>query len=397
MRRGPEPGKLYHLASPRIKLGRGSKNDIIINDNEVSREHLHLVRVDAGYELHDLNSSNGTFVNGHQVQDVWVLQTRCIVELGDTITFEYRTDLPDDADLLPDEDTADEREPNLVVIVSSQPEPIIYPLTEEVVTIGREMTNDIVIVEPEMSRNHLRITRGNDGFTVEDLGSTNGTLLNGEPLTTSRPLEPEDILQVGTMVQMQFTRRPEQFSSHIKTGLLGDARSAFEEPTDLNNKRRTTAMLSPPEIALENPPSPTAAGTGVEGQDLGDKAFITYHREDWKTVAPVVDRLAEAGVGVWVDQYLTPGTNDWWVATEQARLECWLLVVVISTRGLKSEQVKKNWLHFRNRDKPIILFVSEPVDRMPIGSEKVATIHYNPAIPDVAVRQLVEAIEKARS
>ena len=78
MRRGPEPGRIYELKGDRIKIGRGRRNHIIIHDNEVSREHCELTLVGDDYELRDLGSSNGTFVNGQRVgEDGWLLKSDC--------------------------------------------------------------------------------------------------------------------------------------------------------------------------------------------------------------------------------------------------------------------------------------------------------------------------------
>jgi hypothetical protein len=48
--------------------------------------------------------------------------------------------------------------------------------------VGRSQDNDIVINDPNVSRKHARISRADNGFVVEDLGSTNGTLLDGAPI-----------------------------------------------------------------------------------------------------------------------------------------------------------------------------------------------------------------------
>jgi hypothetical protein len=49
-------------------------------------------------------------------------------------------------------------------------------------SLGRSQENDIVINDPNVSRKHARISRADNGFVVEDLGSTNGTLLDGAPI-----------------------------------------------------------------------------------------------------------------------------------------------------------------------------------------------------------------------
>lgn len=79
-----------------------------------------------------------------------------------------------------------------------------YDLNKDIVTLGRDITNDIVINDPEVSRHHLRMTRGAGGFTMEDLGSTNGTFVNGQRLTGARPLRPGDMIGLGETVTLAY-------------------------------------------------------------------------------------------------------------------------------------------------------------------------------------------------
>ncbi len=91
------------------------------------------------------------------------------------------------------------------LIVRRGPQPNqIYELSKGVVTIGRDITNDIVINDPEVSRHHCRLTQGGGGYTVEDLGSTNGTFVNGQRLTGARPLQPGDMLGLGETVTLAY-------------------------------------------------------------------------------------------------------------------------------------------------------------------------------------------------
>jgi pSer/pThr/pTyr-binding forkhead associated (FHA) protein len=56
------------------------------------------------------------------------------------------------------------------------------PLAEGVNVIGRDEDADICINSPEISRRHVAITIGQEGNTIEDLGSKNGTFLGKEPV-----------------------------------------------------------------------------------------------------------------------------------------------------------------------------------------------------------------------
>ena len=91
------------------------------------------------------------------------------------------------------------------LIVRRGPQPNqSYDLNKDIVTLGRDITNDIVINDPEVSRHHMRLTRGAGGFTVEDLGSTNGTFVNGQRLTGARPLRPGDMIGLGETVTLAY-------------------------------------------------------------------------------------------------------------------------------------------------------------------------------------------------
>lgn len=71
-------------------------------------------------------------------------------------------------------------------------------LDSHALTIGRGPTNDVPIAQDEYaSTRHARIEPRRDGIWVEDIGSTNGTFVNGIRLTRERRLVPGDVLRVG--------------------------------------------------------------------------------------------------------------------------------------------------------------------------------------------------------
>jgi len=64
-------------------------------------------------------------------------------------------------------------------------------------SLGRDPQNDTVIDHPAVSRLHARIVRRDGAFVIADLGSTNGTFVNGERIVGERVLKPGDSIRIG--------------------------------------------------------------------------------------------------------------------------------------------------------------------------------------------------------
>jgi len=80
----------------------------------------------------------------------------------------------------------------------------VFELNREVVIIGRSQQCDLVVEEPELSRQHARFVRQGGGYLLEDLGSTNGTFVNGVRLTAPRRLQPGDEIRLGPKTVMVY-------------------------------------------------------------------------------------------------------------------------------------------------------------------------------------------------
>ncbi|WP_077598562.1 FHA domain-containing protein [Olsenella urininfantis] len=74
------------------------------------------------------------------------------------------------------------------------------------VVIGRSPSSDIVIDEPFVSATHARFTLQGPALVLEDLNSTNGTLVNGHPISQPVTLRDGDEVQVGDAI-MRVSRR----------------------------------------------------------------------------------------------------------------------------------------------------------------------------------------------
>ena len=74
-----------------------------------------------------------------------------------------------------------------------------FSLTESVITIGRHPDSNLVLADPNVSRNHAEIRPQGERFAVVDLGSTNGTRVNGVRVDTQ-------VLQDGDEISFGNTR-----------------------------------------------------------------------------------------------------------------------------------------------------------------------------------------------
>jgi hypothetical protein len=75
-----------------------------------------------------------------------------------------------------------------------------YIVHRPVTLIGRNESCDLIVSDPLVSRRHCQILWDGVYCTVEDLGSTNGTYINGQPLTAAYALRPGDRLQVADVI-----------------------------------------------------------------------------------------------------------------------------------------------------------------------------------------------------
>ena len=187
------PGSSY-------RVGRDPQADIVFTDPRVSWNHA-VLRVERGaWCLEDCGSSNGTFVGSQQV-DRFEITGKCAVRFGN----------PDDGVAM-----------ICSVITPAAPDPPARPLPaapfawgssnpsrvdvrptavvrapERTLRIGRAEDNDIVLDDLSVSRHHAELRNIDGRYEIVDLGSRNGTFLNGSPIAYRAPVTEEDIIGVG--------------------------------------------------------------------------------------------------------------------------------------------------------------------------------------------------------
>lgn len=171
-----------------------------------------------------------------------------------------------------------------------------YDLNRDTLTIGRDITNDIVINDPEVSRHHSRLVRTASGFEVEDLRSTNGTFVNRQRVTNPVPLTDGDLLGFGETVTLAFEA--------VHSRAPAAAPQAPGEAT----------VVGPPQHGVGVPPSATSPNYGSP-PPREEQSGYDYYEDD--EAAPDRNRMLVIGcaalvlvffcalvaAGIFVDQY----------------------------------------------------------------------------------------------
>jgi ABC-type multidrug transport system ATPase subunit/pSer/pThr/pTyr-binding forkhead associated (FHA) protein len=166
------------LKAARTVLGRLSGQDkVAVEGPGVSDAHAELTFSPQGNALlRDLNSEQGTWVNGQRINE-------CALHEGDMIRLGES-----DARLLLYRE-AHRRALTLRDIELNRP----------VTRLGRDSSNEVPLDHPTVSLFHAEVAKRNGNFTIEDKNSTNGTFVNGERIRGLRQLKPHDRITLGAI------------------------------------------------------------------------------------------------------------------------------------------------------------------------------------------------------
>ncbi len=85
VRQGPVPGQIYELTKNEVSIGRDVSNDFVIPDAEVSRKHARLTLEGDRYKIEDLNSTNGTYIDGQRLIGPHIMSIGEIIMFGDNV------------------------------------------------------------------------------------------------------------------------------------------------------------------------------------------------------------------------------------------------------------------------------------------------------------------------
>jgi sigma-B regulation protein RsbU (phosphoserine phosphatase) len=104
-----------------------------------------------------------------------------------------------------------------LVIEQPRAAPVSRRCERDSLTVGRTEAADVALADASVSRRHARLFCKDGRWFVEDLGSRNGTFLNGKPIKEPLPLNPDDRIRIG--------------DTTLRIASIGDAQAAPGEPT----------------------------------------------------------------------------------------------------------------------------------------------------------------------
>ena len=125
----------------------------------------------------------------------------------------------------------------------------VYPLEKGEISIGRDLGNDVVINDPEISRHHTRLFLQGDNYVVEDRGSTNGTSVNGQRLLGPYNLRPGELITMGEHISFIFEMAQVDPDATVISSNLNQTAMGVPSPVK-------PAAPAPQPVAPPAPPAP---------------------------------------------------------------------------------------------------------------------------------------------
>ena len=178
-----QPEYEVHLTGS-LTIGREHDNDLVVPIISISRHHARITCQNGSYYLEDNESSNGTYLDGKRIptNTPQLLRHAATIRIGDnlgnsaTLKFEDAGAPPPSGGVFKLDKTA---------LANAQR-----------LTIGRDPASNVHLDTPVVSWHHAVVVRSGAGHTIQDLGSTNGTIVNGRRVRQA-VLKQGDVVQIG--------------------------------------------------------------------------------------------------------------------------------------------------------------------------------------------------------
>ena len=204
---GPRAGQSIPLSSEATSIGRGSDNDVVVDDPAASRQHAQIAFQDGTFVMEDAGSSGGTLVEGATAARQ-VLASGSTVQIGETEMVFMQGEAPSGpaatgaggpAAGAPGETMVMEQKATVMAwlaVTAGHDKGKTFQLKASETTIGRDQGNDVAISDAAASRRHATIMHQEGTFLILDMGSSGGTKVNGEAIS-GKVLSTGGVITVG--------------------------------------------------------------------------------------------------------------------------------------------------------------------------------------------------------
>jgi len=181
-------------------VGRHESCDIVIPSTAVSRQHARIFVDNGRCFVEDMGSSNGVIVDGQRVLKQRDLGSASQIKIGDFYLYlEFKRPESNRANMLQTLFIQDSDGHHKIVRINDSFAGEEFGLSEVENTIGRTDENFILLSDASISRLHAKIIRIGDAYEVVDLGSSNGSRVNGKLIKSQTPLKSGDRVHFGNI------------------------------------------------------------------------------------------------------------------------------------------------------------------------------------------------------
>lgn len=132
----------------------------------------------------------------------------------------------------------------------------VFPLEETELSVGREGNNAIPINDAEVSRKHATLELRGSSYIIQDLGSTNGTFVNGARISSPQVLNPGDTVSFGENITLMYESVVDPNATMLSSSKPPETAAALKKPTPV--RPSVTPVSSPP--AATPAPAPVYSG-----------------------------------------------------------------------------------------------------------------------------------------
>jgi predicted component of type VI protein secretion system len=147
-------------------------------------------------------------------------------------------------------------------VMRSGPNPgKIYPLDALEILIGRDTSDGIIINDAEVSRKHAKLSLHGSTYMIQDLGSTNGTFVNGLRLTGTQVLKAGDTVSIGENIVMMYEVAFDPDATVIASAEVSKTFAPIDMPTPTPAPVQVSAQASVPTPTPAPAPAPSSTPT----------------------------------------------------------------------------------------------------------------------------------------